>query len=126
MSHFTKIQTQIKDIAALKAACGELKLDLVQDEVVRGYTKRDAAYVIKLNGAFDVGLELDAATQSWGLVYDKWNNYVHSELGTDCGKLIQRYAVCKVEMEARKKGLSVFRKYMDNGNIQVVLQEMAI
>jgi hypothetical protein len=37
MSHFTEIQTQIKDIEALRLACQELGLDLLQNAEVRGY-----------------------------------------------------------------------------------------
>ena len=37
MSHFTTIQTQIRDIAALRAACQELGLDLIENAVARGY-----------------------------------------------------------------------------------------
>ena len=37
MSHFTTIQTQIKDLAALRAACQEMGLDLIENAVARGH-----------------------------------------------------------------------------------------
>jgi hypothetical protein len=56
MSHFTEIKTQIKDIEALRSACQEMGLTLLQDTESRGYdvnrTKGD--YVIKLKGPFDI------------------------------------------------------------------------
>ena len=37
MSHFTKINVEIRDIEALKAACGELGLTVEQNAQARGY-----------------------------------------------------------------------------------------
>ena len=50
MSHFTTIKTQIKDIPAVKAACDELGLELLQDTQARGYytNKQHGDYVIQL------------------------------------------------------------------------------
>ena len=55
MSHFTTITTQIKDIAALRSACGELGLQVLENTTARGYstniTKGD--YVLRLKGPYD-------------------------------------------------------------------------
>ena len=40
MSHFTSIQTQIKDIEALRLACQELGLTLLQNAEARGYYEK--------------------------------------------------------------------------------------
>jgi hypothetical protein len=37
VSHFTEIKTQIKDIEALRLACAELGLTLLQNAEARGY-----------------------------------------------------------------------------------------
>jgi len=37
MSHFTTIQTQVRDIAALRDACQELGLQVVESADARGY-----------------------------------------------------------------------------------------
>jgi hypothetical protein len=37
MTHFTEIKTQIKDIEALRLACQELGLTLLQNADARGY-----------------------------------------------------------------------------------------
>ena len=125
MSHFSKVTTQIKDIAALERAVAELGLTMTSHQKVRGYTDINAEHVIKLNGQYDVGLELNE-DMTFRLVYDPYQGHVENELGPGCGRLLQRYAVCKLEVEARKKGLSVFRNYQQNGNIQVVLQQVGV
>jgi len=52
MSHFTTINTQIKDLEALREACQELGLGLLQDTEARGYgsNRRRAEFVIRLKG----------------------------------------------------------------------------
>jgi len=39
MSHFTEIKTEIKDIEALRLACQEMGLTLLQTAEARGYSK---------------------------------------------------------------------------------------
>jgi hypothetical protein len=56
MSHFTEIETQIKDIEALRLACQELGLNLLQNAEARGYydNKTKGDYVIQLKGPYDI------------------------------------------------------------------------
>jgi hypothetical protein len=58
MSHFTEIKAQIKDIEALRLACQELGLTLLQNVEARGYydNKTKGDYVIQLNGPYDIAL----------------------------------------------------------------------
>jgi hypothetical protein len=58
MSHFTEITTQIKDIEALRLACQELGLNLLQSADARGYydNKTKGDYVIQLKGPYDIAL----------------------------------------------------------------------
>ncbi len=54
MSHFVSIQTQIRDIAALRSACSELGLELTENTKARGYggNTRQGDYVIRLRGPY--------------------------------------------------------------------------
>ena len=56
MSHFTDIKTQIKDIKALRLACQELGLTLLQNTEARGYyeNKIKGDYVVQLKGPYDI------------------------------------------------------------------------
>ena len=58
MSHFTEIKTQIKDIEALRSACQELGLTLLQNAEARGYceNKTKGDYVVQLQGPYDIAL----------------------------------------------------------------------
>ena len=122
MSHFTEIQTQIKDIEALRAACQEMGLTLLQNADARGYyeNKTKGEYVIRLKGPYDIAVNKQA-DGTFGLNADLWNGHVEKEIGLGYGKLLQLYGVHKASIEARKKGLSVLRRHQPNGSIKLVL-----
>ena len=122
MSHFTEIKTQIKDIEALRLACAELGLTLLQNAEARGYyenrTKGD--YVVRLKGPYDIAVNKQP-DGTFGLTADLWQGQVENEVGQGYGKLLQLYGVHKASIEARKKGLSVLRRHQPNGAIKLVL-----
>ncbi len=122
MSHFTTIKTQIKDIHALRAACQELKLGLLQDAEARGYygASQRGEFIIQLKGPYDIALHRQP-DGSYGLTTDWWDGHVENEVGKDFGKLLQLYGVHKATIEARKKGLSVQRRQQSNGSIKLIL-----
>ena len=122
MSHFTEIKTQIKDIEALRSACQEMGLPLLQNAEARGYyeNKTKGDYVIKLNGPYDIALNKQA-DGTYGLTADLWNGHVEQEVGKGYGKLLQLYGVHKTTLEARKKGLSVLRRQKQDGAIKLIL-----
>ena len=71
MSHFTTIQTQIRDLDALRDACAELGLTLVPDANCRGYSPLQTWWIgacrPKILGRLEAGLEkLTAADRKAG------------------------------------------------------------
>ena len=122
MSHFTEVKTQIRDIAALKAACAELGLEVLQDAEARGYSSNriHGDHVIRLNGPYDVALQREDSG-SYRFVADLWQGHVEQELGKGFGRLKQLYGVHKATIEARRKGLNVRRRQLPNGSIRLAL-----
>ena len=122
MSHFTTIKTQIKDLEALRAACGELGLALLEKTNARGYggTTRRGDHVIRLKGPFDIAVN-QQPDATFGLTTDWWNGHVEKEVGPAYGRLLQLYGVHKASREARRKGLSVLRQPQRNGAIKLIL-----
>ena len=120
MSHFTEIKTQIRDIEALRSACQELGLPLLQNAEARGYyeNKTRGDYVIQLKGPYDIALNRQP-DGSCGLTADLWNGHIEQEVGQGYGKLLQLYGVHKTMREARKKGHMVSRSQQKNGSIKL-------
>ena len=122
MSHFTSIQTQIRDLAALADACKELGAELVEGGEARGYagqTHKGEA-VIKLKGPYDIALNRQP-DGSYELATDWWGGHVEKEVGKGYARLIQLYGVHKAMREARKKGYLASRKTLPNGAIKLTI-----
>ncbi len=126
MSHFTEIKTQIKDIEALRLACREMGLTLLQNAEARGYYENTTKgeYVVQLKGPYDIAVNKQP-DGTFGLTADLWQAHVEKEVGQNYGKLLQLYGVHKAMIEARKKGLSVMRKQKQDGSIKLVLMGVA-
>jgi hypothetical protein len=122
LSHFTTIQTQIKDIEALRSACRELGLSLLPDTEARGFANqtRHGDFVIRLTGPYDIAVNKQA-NGTLGLTTDWWEGHVERQVGAGFGRILQLYAVHKATTEARKKGFSVMRQPQRNGAIKLVL-----
>jgi hypothetical protein len=122
MSHFTTIQTQIKDIEALRSAVSEMGLKLIPNTTARGFINQivKGEFVIRLKGPYDIAVNRQPDT-TYGLTTDWWDGHVEREVGSNFGRLLQLYGVHKASMEARKKGYSVLRKPQPNGSIKLIL-----
>ena len=125
MSHFTEIKTQIKDIAALKAACQELGLPLLQNTTARGYAQDTlhGDYVIKLQGPYDIAV-LKQPDNTFTFTADFWQGHVEQEVGQNYSRLLQLYGVHKAMCEAKKKGQTVHRQILKNGSIKLTIGGM--
>ncbi|MDB6025140.1 MAG: hypothetical protein JWM68_1363, partial [Verrucomicrobiales bacterium] len=112
----------IKDIEALRAACVELGLTVLQKAEARGFinNKQSGDYVVRLKGPYDIALNKQP-DGSFGLTSDLWEGHVEKEVGTGYGKLLQLYAVHKATREARRKGHLVKRSLQKNGAIKLVI-----
>jgi hypothetical protein len=129
MSHFTTIQTQIRDIDALSNACVELGLKLQPDFVCRGYAgvTRKAPFVIQLKGPYDIAVEPAKENDgTYGLTTDWWDGHVAKEVGVGYGRLLQSYGVHKTIREARLRGLRTTRKVEADGSILLTLEGGAL
>ena len=122
MSHFTSIQTQIRDLDALADACKELGVELVPGGEARGYAgqTRKGEAVIKLKGPYDIALN-QQPDGNYALTTDFWAGHVEQEVGAGFGKLMQLYGVHKAMREARKKGYLASRKALPNGAIRLTI-----
>ena len=122
MSHFTTINTQIRDITALRAACTELGLEVAENTEARGYggNSTHGDFVIKLKGPYDVALQRQP-DGCYALDADLWQGHVESELGSGFGRLKQLYGVHKATLEARRRGLTVRRQSLANGSLRLVM-----
>ena len=121
MSPFTTIETQIRDIPALREACRELGVELLENTEARGYTgnQHRGDLVIRLRGPYDVAL--NSQDGRYGLTCDWWGGHVEKELGAGYGKLLQLYGVYRAQAEAHRKYYSTRRQTLADGSIRLTI-----
>ena len=125
MSHFTTIQTQIRDLDALQDACVDLGFKFLPNAKCRGYAgiTRLAPHVIQLKGPYDIAVDPSPEKDgSYGLTTDWWDGHVAKEVGTGYGRLLQSYGVHKTMREARSRGLRSTRRVEVDGSILLTLE----
>ena len=112
MSHFTKVQTKIKDLVCLKQALCDLDYEFVEGDnnvQVRGWLKQttQADLVIRASKSYDIGVNVTA--DGYEFVADWWG--VETTRGVTQEEFVksvtQRYAYHKVMSEVAKQGYSV-------------------
>lgn len=123
MSHFTTIQTQIRDVEALEAACTELGVELLHNTEARGFANstRRGQLVVRLKGPYDIAANRAEGSDSYELATDWWNGHVEAEVGPNYGRLLQLYGVHKTIREANRKRLRVTRHQETDGSIRLTL-----
>jgi len=114
MSHFTTVQTQIKDIAVLKKVLRDLGFTFTEAKanekvLVRGYARQraQADIAIHISKSYDIGVVI--TENGVRFIADWWG--VETTRGIteqEFLKLVtKRYAVEKVKQEVSKRGYTI-------------------
>lgn len=134
MSHITKIEIEVTDLEALKAACRRLKLSFIENQktyrwygsrvgnetLPEGLTLEDLGkcdHAIKVPGAsYEIGIRKDKNRHR--LLWDNWKaGGLEQVIGRGAGLLKQAYGLEKTKREARRKGYSLYETKNANGSI---------
>ncbi len=122
MSHLSKIELVIYDLASLKEACKSLGLTFCENQkTFTWYSgKGQCDHAIKVPGArYEVGIVKQ--NNRYEL---QWDDYrpggLVEKLGNQAGLLKQAYAVAKITKEAIQNKYCIRRKTLDNA-ISLVL-----
>ena len=117
MSHIVQIQTQVRDEAAIVAACQRLGLN----QPVKGTTK---LFISEANGLavqlpgwrYPIVCDLGTAKVHYDNFYGRWG---HQQ---ELDRFLQAYAVEKAKIEARRKGHTVLEQPLADGSIKLTVQ----
>ena len=116
MSHISKIELEVKDIAVLKKACKKLGLKFAQNQETFKWYGRDSScnHAIKVPGAeYEIGVVRKYGRHE--LNCDFYDRNIENAIGLQGGLLKQAYAVAKTRAEAHRKGYSVIERKTDTG-----------
>jgi hypothetical protein len=134
MSHYSEVQIEFKDRAALVAALGRLgfkdKVEVHQEaKSLYGYQgdrrEQQAHIIIRRQhvglAANDIGFQRqsDGTYRAWVSEFDqRQNGYSEAWMG----KLKQAYGVEKARAEAKKRGYRVSEQKLDDGRVRLVMR----
>jgi hypothetical protein len=117
LSHIVEIKTEIRDEAAVKAACARLQIPTPEHKTVRLFNATATGLCIQLPGwSYPVVANLTTGQLQYDNYQGHWGE--QARLNT----FLQAYAVEKAKIEARKKGHSVSEARLQDGSIRVTVR----
>ena len=117
MSHIVQIQTQIKDVTAVRSACQRLGLQVPTEGTARLFSGEVTGLAIQLPG-WHYPAVFDVATGQAN--YDNFGGRWGDQKELD--KFLQAYACEKAKIEAHKRGHSVAEQQLADGSIKLTIQ----
>ncbi len=117
MSHIVEIKTEVRDEAAVRAACTRLQLPPPEHKTARLFSATATGLCVQLPGW---SYPLVANLQTGQVQYDNFGGNWGGQ--KELSKFLQAYAVEKAKVEARKKGHSVSETQLQDGSIRVAVK----
>lgn len=117
MSHIVMIRTEVRDVAAVDAACRRLGLSQPFQETVQLYSGERTGYAIRLPAwRYPVVCDLSLGTLAYDDYEGRWGERAHLD------RFLQAYAIEKATLEARKRGYGVLEQPLEDGSIRLTIQ----
>jgi hypothetical protein len=117
MSHVVTIKTQVRDLAAIAAACQRLGLARPEQGTAKLFSGQEfTGQIVRLPG-WHFPVVCDTATGE--LNYDNFSGSWGEERALH--QFIQSYAAEKAKIEARKLGHSVTEQTLTDGSIKLTI-----
>jgi hypothetical protein len=116
LSHIVSIETEIRDAAAIKAACQRLRLEAPVFGEAKLFSGTKTGWQVKLPD-WRYPVVCDVATGK--IDFDNYGGRWGKQQELD--RMLQSYAVEKTKIEARKKGHSVTESQLTDGSIKLTI-----
>ena len=117
MSHIVQIQTQVKDAAAVRAACQRLDLPAPVQGKTELFSGEVEGLAVKLpDWTYPVVCDLASGQIKFDNYHGKWGDQKHLD------RFLQAYAVEKVKIESRRKGHLVSESTLADGSVKLTVQ----
>lgn len=116
MSHVVEIQTEVRDAVAIRAACERLRLPEPTLGVFKLFSSEATGWGVELR---DWRYPVVCETTSGQVRFDNFGGRWGEQGRLD--EFLQRYAVEKARIEARKKGHTVTEQSLADGSIKLTV-----
>jgi hypothetical protein len=117
LSHIVEIKTEVRDEAAVRAACTRLQLATPEHKTCRLFNATATGLCVQLPGwNYPVVCNLETGQVSFDNYGGHWGEQAK------LNQFLQAYAVEKAKIEARKKGYAVTETRLQDGSIRVTVR----
>ncbi len=116
MSHIVQIQAEVRDVAAVRSACGRLKLDAPVHGTYKLFSSEATGLSVQLP---DWQYPIVCDTKTGKVQYDNYGGRWGAQKELD--RFMQSYAVEKARIEARKRGHTVTEKQLADGSVKLTI-----
>lgn len=117
MSHIVTIKTEIRDPAAVQAACRRLALPEPTEGTTRLFSGSATGILVQLT---DWRYPVVCNPATGQIQFDNYNGHWGKQQELD--RFLQAYAVEKTKIEARRKGHTVHEQALADGSIKLTVQ----
>ncbi len=117
MSHIVTVRTQVRDPAAVAAACKRLNLPEPVHGTAKLFNASATGLLVRLPG-WQYPVVCDTASGETRM--DNYNGAWGKQEELD--KFLQAYALAKATLEARKQGHSVVEQALADGSVKLTIQ----
>jgi len=117
LSHIVEIKTELRDEAAVKAACTRLQIPTPEHKTCRLFNATVTGLCVQLpNWSYPVVCNLQTGQRQYDNYGGHWGEQKH------LNSFLQGYAVEKAKIEARKKGHMCSETRLEDGSIKVTIR----
>jgi hypothetical protein len=116
LSHILKIQTEVRDAAAVRAACQRRRLPQPVDGTHRLFSGQATGLAVQLpEWRYPAVCELSSGQLLYDNFEGRWGDQQHLD------GFLQAYAVAMVRIEARKQGHTVTEQGLADGSVKLTI-----
>ncbi len=117
MSHIVTIRTELRDTAAVSAACRRLDLPMPLAGTAQLFSGEATGLIVRLpDWAYPVVVD----TKTGQVRFDNYNGAWGDQAQLD--RFLQLYAVERARIEARKKGHQITEQSLADGSIKLTIR----
>lgn len=116
MSHIVEIKTEVRDAAAIGAACRRLQIGQPTNGTATLFSGEATGAIVQLPGwKYPVVFDINSGEARFDDFEGRWGK--REELG----KFLQMYAVEKCRLESHRKGHAVTEQTLSDGSIKLTV-----
>lgn len=117
MSHVVVVQTEIRDAAAVRAACNRLKLPPPVEGTVQLFSGQATGLAVQLQDwVYPVVADLASGQLKFDNFAGRWGEQRQLD------QFLQMYAVEKAKLEARRRGHQCREQTLADGSVKLTIQ----